>query len=284
MSPYRDFQEKSGQRVIYKERAVWYSPGLDDANEKELDVVYLGSEFCERCLPDEGLLRHVVTWCNAQEVKFVLVTPLVTNFGFKKIQKLLSVLMQNSSSYEVVVNDWGVLRMIQREFVSCEISLGRTLVTPHFPPGPFLNCKPTRTHKAKWVIPGYVTSRKPYSTKIFFDAVRHYGVKRIEFNTAYQSNACTRLLEKYGIKSHLYIPYTYICRTRFCNCVNEFHGYYRNSAAECNNECQRVSALLYNQDSSKTILVKGNAYFVDQRTWGINIKTRVNRVILNDIS
>jgi len=282
MPPYQDIQEKSKQQIIYRERAKWFDAAFLNKHDCDFDIVYVGDEFCQRCLPDEHVLREVLSWAKGKDLKVVLVSPILTNKGMSYFKKLLSIVCSDNQSAEIVVNDWGALSMVKRDFSSLAITMGRALSAKFFPPGPFLNTEEGLSSGLKWEIPDFLSSAQEYCSDSVINILRAHNIMRIELNAAYQAKALEAVFKEKNIKAHLYVPYTFVCRAKLCNCINEFKGYYRLSVESCDKECQRIIGVLNNSDHTKEIIIKGNAYFVDQREWAIKVNAKVERVIIND--
>src|ERR1041385_645574 len=78
-----------------------------------------GTEFCENLLPSPEALRNVV----AAGRPLTFLTPYVGDEGIAQLRRLLPEL----GEAEVVFNDWGVLRMLRREFPHLVPVQGRLL-------------------------------------------------------------------------------------------------------------------------------------------------------------
>jgi hypothetical protein len=81
--------------------------------------LYLGSEFCQALLPGAAGLSARLARVPA-DVALTLVTPPVTDAGMTRVEALLGALASwldrargDASGAEVVVNDWGVLRLLR---------------------------------------------------------------------------------------------------------------------------------------------------------------------------
>jgi hypothetical protein len=77
-----------------------------------------GTEFCENLIPSRDSLRAVA----ASGRPLTFLTPYAGDEGIANIRALLPELPAGS---EVVFNDWGVLRMLRREFphlVPCKVA------------------------------------------------------------------------------------------------------------------------------------------------------------------
>jgi hypothetical protein len=78
-----------------------------------------GTEFCEHLLPSPDALRRVV----ATGRRLTFLTPYMSDEGIAQLRGLLP-LLQDA---EVVFNDWGVLRLLRKEFPHLTPVQGRLL-------------------------------------------------------------------------------------------------------------------------------------------------------------
>lgn len=85
---------------------------------------FLGSEFCEHLLPSVEAIDRAVALCERWGLTFGLVTPIACDGLFEPLRAALARL---PSGAEVTVNDWGVARLVQREFPALRPVAGRLL-------------------------------------------------------------------------------------------------------------------------------------------------------------
>ncbi|MGM5482210.1 MAG: radical SAM protein [Nanobdellota archaeon] len=72
------------------------------------DRVYFGSEFCERLLPSNAMLKKV----KEKNEKITFVTPPLTDIGIEKVLDLINVL---DTKDEIMINDWGLYETIKKK-------------------------------------------------------------------------------------------------------------------------------------------------------------------------
>lgn len=89
--------------------------------------VYFGNEFCARLLPDTNELKEIIKTVEEKGLKFTFITPQVGSKDLKIVKSLLRFLNKNFFLKEVVVNDYGVLNYINKNFPESKIILGRML-------------------------------------------------------------------------------------------------------------------------------------------------------------
>lgn len=85
---------------------------------------FLGSEFCEHLLPCVESIDRAVALCERWGLTFGLVTPIACDGLFDPLRAALARL---PAGCEVTLNDWGVARLVQREFPDLRPVAGRLL-------------------------------------------------------------------------------------------------------------------------------------------------------------
>lgn len=90
-------------------------------------ALYFGSEFCEDLLPgaDGATTYCAIARCRGLEP--TLLTPLVTNAGLERVDRLLASLRSNGEQPAVVFNDWGVLGLLRERHPSLPRRAGRLM-------------------------------------------------------------------------------------------------------------------------------------------------------------
>lgn len=199
--------------------------GLKPAALKGCDRAYLGSEFCQNKLPSAAAFL-------ALEKSFggpvTLVTPLLTDAGLDRAAALVKKLSasRRRGPLEVVVNDWGLLRLLKRNKAAAPV-LGRLLV---------------------WEI--------GEMQKDFLNGFcREYRVAGVETDNA----EVLKKLKGVSVPVHFHHPFRFRSVTRFCSLIRDF-----NSAA-CAQECGSAFVKLTHPGIPEAIYMQGNAYFVPNR-------------------
>jgi len=143
--------------------------------KKSYDMIYFGNEFCERLAPVD--LKTAVAFASKNNIDFVYVTPHVSSSGIHIVEKNLEYLNKIDNNSEVVVNDFGVLYLINKKYPQFRITWGR-LFSSHL----------SGDLKAK----------------------SEWHIERFEFDTL------ESIKDSKHEKKSFYYPYTYVCTTRFC--------------------------------------------------------------------
>lgn len=95
-----------------------------DAQGWPVTHIHLGNEFCERLIPTPENLKNAQLKTRQLGLKFTLVTPMLTDEGLCKLDKLLPELSEGT---EVIINDWGTLQRLSADYTSLTPVLGRML-------------------------------------------------------------------------------------------------------------------------------------------------------------
>jgi hypothetical protein len=226
---------------------------LADGNFSRL---YFGNEFCQELVPTLKDLELVLD--ETSNLKLTLVTPYVTNGGLKRLTPLFEILSEKKSGSEVVFNDWGVFRILKREYPKLKAVMGRLL--NKVKRGPRL-CNVL--HKIPSEDLKYFRSSN-LSVKIFREFLLSNDIKRVEFDNLLQGFN----LDFDGIDMSLYLPFVYVTTTRYC-LVNSCDIPHRKGTVgifPCNRECQKYTFYLESEVMPVILIRKGNTLFFRNET------------------
>jgi len=216
--------------------------------------LYFGNEFCERLIPSPDELLEVLKSAQKYKCKFSLVTGYVNDEAISKLEKLFEKLFEFKPESEVIINDWGVLRVAYK--YKFKLVLGRLL---------------SRQKKGPEVLG--IWDDLPEITKEYFQTgclndpfiyfLKEQGVIRIELDNALQG---IRLDKQVNINVSLYYPYGYITTTRYCfsNCNNRRKGM-PIGIYPCKKECQKLYFVLRHHSMTTPLLLKGNTVFFENK-------------------
>ncbi len=245
---------------------------------KEYSRLYYGQEFCERLTPSLKDLKEVLSFVQKKGLDFTLVTPYVTNFGLGKLKPLLDWLMIRKTKCEIIVNDWGILRLVNREYLNLSPVLGRLLTKQKRGPSlikllkrqtqPRL-IKDPQNPKIKYLIfqKKFPLDLDPYykgsnvsSVPIIHDFLTSQRIRRIELDNTGQGLFFE--LPRDQISISVYLPYVYISTAFFCLAAgcdqnNEFFL----KRKPCSRQCQKYVFKLRHKSLHKLIYLKGNTHF-----------------------
>ena len=163
-----------------------------------INRIYFGGEFCERLLPDKKTLQRVLTLVEQSDLCFSLVTPIVSDHALARLEQLFSVLPNGS---EVVVNDWGVLRLLRNGYPEITPVIGRQLCKmikdPRLPSAQWLKLYPHGVqsgpfHKllAQFEIDRLEMDVPPFADSKDFDSPEHDLSVHIPFGFSVKGRMC----------------------------------------------------------------------------------------------
>ena len=243
---------------------------------QEYGRIYFGNEFCERLIPAVAEVEKVRDYCKKHKTGFSLVTPYVTDAGMAKLDKLFSFLLGNGESCEVIVNDYGVLSLINEEYPGLRPVLGRLLTKQKRDPriaGLISGAGRPRVVLRR-ASSGYdiiFSRRVPAGLAAYFKetniniaAIRAflagYRIRRAEVDNLLQGMNIR--IPKGSFQVSLYFPFAYITTTRLCS-ADPFREAKKFTCAisSCSKKCLQYSVKLKNKNIPGLIYKKGNTLF-----------------------
>lgn len=265
------------------EKAVFISKikdlGLLGKNRAKYTRLYFGNEFCERLIPPPKDIKEVLDFASENGFEFSFVTPYVTNKGIQKLLPLLKIIKKDSKykkkSYEIVINDYGVLSMLKKKNMKeLKPVIGR-LLTKQMRDPRIMNVK---KKLSKETLEHFQQSNA--SLKIFQAFLYEKGVERVELDNILQGIKDDFSI--YKIKGSLYYPYVYASTSRFClakSCKDK-NGRERLGISMCGKECQDYTFKLKNKSMPIELLMKGNTIFFKNYNLHENLeKQGINRLV-----
>jgi hypothetical protein len=213
---------------------------------KGYDILYFGHEFCEHLIPSLGDFKIAHNYAKNNNLGFTIVTPYVTDKGIKQISKIVS----NFKNCEIVINDWGVLDLLQNH--DLKINLGRLLTKRKKDP------RISNQEFNRDILDNLTNSN--LQIQEFQNFLKQHKVSRIEIDNAVQGQPTT------SFPQSLYYPYVYLTTTRKCpfigintlsNKVTFLSG--------CTKECKKYSAKISNDKLGKIILKDNAQFFINNK-------------------
>ncbi|MCP4715888.1 MAG: hypothetical protein GY868_12285 [Deltaproteobacteria bacterium] len=240
----------------------------------EYTRVYFGDEFCERLLPSGTVLRDVVDQVTGQGRDCTFVTPYVTEAGLEKVTSLLPLLPEAT---EVVINDWGVLRLLRRDFPHLVPVLGRLMTKIKRGPriAAFLDKLP----------PDALNHMRSTNlgVPVYQQFLAKQGITRVELDNPLQGLNLSEIPENIHLSIH--IPFAYVSTTRFCLTANvdkpEKKGMI--GVFPCGKECQKYTFFLDNAVMTRLLIRRGNTVFFQNTDVPNEIRdsVHIDRVIIS---
>ncbi len=191
------------------------------AHDWPVTHIHLGNEFCERLISTPKKLKHVQLKTEQLGLGLTLVTPMLTDVGFGQLDKLLPELSEGS---EVVINDWGTLHLLYRDYPSLVPVLGRMLNKM---------IKDPRLPSEQW------TQLHPYISQPehFQSLLKRFNIDQMEMDVPPFAKTEQFNSEPMGLSVHL--PYGYTFKGRMCRIgsLNQKDNGKFITAHACQKEC-----------------------------------------------
>lgn len=166
-----------------------------DWKDRRITRIHLGNEFCERLLPEKGVLETALA---NPRFAISLTLPALSDQGMKRILPLLDSLPPEQ---EVIVNDWGTLRLVRHSYADLKPSAGRLLCK---------QIKDPRLPSAEWA--------GLYPTGAFSDPyaafLMDFGISRMEVDLPPYAQGADLVKGKIRLSVHL--GYGYVMKGRMC--------------------------------------------------------------------
>jgi len=220
---------------------------LNEMSLNSIDRIYFGNDTCEHQIPSVEEVKEILNLCKKKGLNFTLVTPNVTKFGLNKLEKIMGIL---PSDTEVVINDYGTLRLIQDKGYSFTKILGRLLVNVKRDP---------RVSKLNDYLDYFQTSN--LNSQAFQSFLLSNDILRIELDNiiqGYNFRLCS------GLSTSVYFPYVYIATTRKCFAthIKNFVSSKSNKVINpCNFECKGKEYKAKMRGFGVSVILKGNTTY-----------------------
>lgn len=224
--------------------------------------IYFGQEFCERAIPAVADVLKALDLARRQRKNFTLVTPYVTEPGFIKLTSIFEQLQRIYANCEVVVNDWGVLHLLRRQFPRLTPILGRLLNKMWRDPRIDFFLKDFSPQDLQLFRTSGLAS--PYMQGL----MKQLAVKRIELDNLPQG--LDPNLTHWGYQISLYLPFGCISTGRICFSGSwglKTKDKFSASQTSCGQQCQSHWLEIQDPrqmgapDKIERILQKGNTLF-----------------------
>lgn len=182
--------------------------------------LYFGQEFCEYLIPSTADLDRALSFAAEAGLAFTYVTGYVTDAGLKATRANLEWLSDHAGDAEVVVNDWGVLSTIAKEFDGLKPVLGRLMIkqqrmarfTTQAPP---VNMRGIKASQAAVNTNQHATLRRlNLSIPQYRNRLAQLGVERFDLDIAPQGVEIPA--DKWGFGVGCYYPWGYVTGSRNC--------------------------------------------------------------------
>jgi hypothetical protein len=240
--------------------------------EGNVEGIYFGQETCENLIPSLKHVQEAVTFCKENEFSFTLATPYVASKGIERLKKLLDYLNIEAPESEVLINDYGVLHLLNTEYTNLTPTLGRLLIKmkrdPRFSLSGFditnidiKNVKRVEENQQD------VLQNTSLELPVYQEFLKSKGIERVSVDALSQGlNA--KALKKWGFPVDLYWPWTYITSSRGCpTAAYTQPGKDSHPTDEpCRFQCREFEFSFRSDKKMLTSVLRGNAVWMNTRT------------------
>jgi len=225
--------------------------GLDRVSA-DYQRVYFGHETCERLLPDVADLARAVERARERGLSFTLVTPFLTDRGLERARELADALADLRPGSELVVNDWGLLRVMRGRVRAGELraAMGRLLAK---------QARDPRLGELVQSLPGAAGEhfrQANLDAAVATEFLVSMGVERIELD--HPPHGLHRPHD--ALPASLVHPYVLVTTTRLCPVHFREPGDVPSRVVlECRRSCGNVALRLRNPRMPRDLLYRSNA-------------------------
>jgi hypothetical protein len=241
-----------------------------DYFEARFTRLYFGVEFCQNVLPEEADLKVALRFAEDHNIDFTLVTPFVTDRGLKRVGQLLEQTRRWGRPFEVVVNDFGVLRLVNSMCRDTMPPVGLGRLQTKMKRGPRLpDLGPSLPPQA---VDHFMRPNADYPPYARF--LQKLGVRRLELDNPVQGLVRKEAL----LPGSLYHPYVYVSTGRYCHFAGpDDRQRPLRKVTNCGQECLPHRFTLRNKEMPVELLLRGATLFYrndplpdDLAAWGVN--------------
>lgn len=235
-----------------------------------LTSLYFGSEFCEHLLPSLAEAEKFCLLAHESGLEPVLLTPIVTDSGLKRLEKLLQDLAQNGYSPTVTFNDWGVLRTLRTSYPNSKYYAGRLI---------------NRSLRDPRLAPSQLVTHGDSGGSKLCAFLTRMGVTAIETDADQEGQYLAS--ESPVLMRVLHLPYTFTVSGRNClvradNATAE-DSFTKGLGKGCPAPCRGKTLPVERQDTDQPLWRSGNTIFYEASTAAVeNYLAHCDRIVLHE--
>lgn len=251
-----------------------------------IEGIYFGQETCENLIPSVGQLQKVIEYCSTNEYKFTFVTPYVGPNGIIKLASSLDLLNSQLENIEVVVNDYGVLHLVEKKYKNLIPVLGRLLTKLKRDPRFTISGYDIASSELKKLKIVEANQQKVLQTtsldiKSYQEFLQDKGVTRIGVDSVTQG-LNKKVLKKWDFPIDLYWPWTYSTSGRNCAIAayTQPGKSYHPTEEPCYFQCREFEFSLTSDKRMFETVQRGNAVWINSESlWNDILKTGFDRLV-----
>ena len=239
-------------------------------NGLEFSRLYFGQEFCQNLIPSPNEVEQAYYYSRQLGWDYTYVTGgYLTASGLDKVRRNLAKLKEIGAEADVVFNDWGVMRILMREYPEFGRVMGRLLnkqtrlnlftLPQHVLPvlGSELQ-EPVDVVRQKQIRAYADTS---LNNPEFNQALLDWGVKNVDMDIMAQG--ILRPEDGWRMNLGLYFPWSFIATGRNCATCGTIMPYrsYQITDDPCPRPCQKYNCTPEFRDYKMTVMQRGPGIF-----------------------
>ena len=172
--------------------------------------LFYGPEFCESLLPTERVLLAAYRSSAETYGGFTFVTPPASDAALAKLRGHFAILAEQDRPVEVVVNDWGVLRLLGETSNRLKPVLGRLMNKMLRDP------RITPRIGAEALLPeaALVTRQSALTSPSYNALLRSHGIEMIELDNLYQGIEIDFV--GLGLRPSVHVPFGFVASGPAC--------------------------------------------------------------------
>ena len=239
---------------------------------KRISRLYFGEEFCEELIPTLSKVKDVFQYAAERELGYTYLSGYLTDTGLSKQYKILRYLDQQkikNKRIEVVVNDWGLLLMISKEFKNLDPVLGRMLTKlqrmPRYTLKQPISFSQLVVNRQLWNSQHKILKSSNLAFSEYRNFLKQYGIKRVDLDIVPQG---IEISKDWGFHFSVYTPWSYVTGSRTCDLAGliqpEKAKFITNKA--CSKPCKRFFVDFEVGKEMLPLIQRGNSIFFNNST------------------
>lgn len=242
------------------------------SKNKKISRLYFGQEFCEELIPDSSEVRKSIEYAAKRKLDYTYISGCLSQRAFKKQYEIFDYLNKQgvkSERIEVVVNDWGALRVISKEFVNLNLLLGRLMTKlqrmPRYTKKEPISFSQLITNPKLWDNQLKVLRSTNLSVGEYRKFLKNQGIKRVELDLVPQG---LKVDKSWGFKFSIYTPYSYVTGARTCDLAGLTQPKRAKFITDgpCLKPCGKFFIEFETGQEALPLAQKGNSIFFDNTT------------------
>jgi len=195
------------------------------------DCVHLGAEFCEKRFPPDSSLLQAAEFFHGQGKTVCFLTPFLSDKGLDRLSRFLDSL-RSPERFELSVNDFGALRLLEKRKTRVRVNLGRVLQDNVF-----------------FWRRGRLLVQNEHALRLF----EAHRIHRYEVSAVGPVFKTGPGFDPERVRVSLYYPYVNLASTRSCLLAE---------GPRCGRECEACAFELAHPRVRERLLMKGNTLFM----------------------